>query len=67
MKAIVYREIGDSSVLELIERDVPEPGPGEVRVRMHASGVNPTDWKARSAGGTRRRAIRRCRTRTAPA
>jgi NADPH2:quinone reductase len=29
-----------------IER--PEPGPGEVRVRVHASGVNPTDVKARS-------------------
>src|SRR5262245_15876419 len=24
------------------------PGPGEVRVRVHVSGVNPTDWKART-------------------
>ena len=23
------------------------PGPGEVRVRIHRSGVNPTDWKSR--------------------
>ncbi|MEV5896409.1 NADPH:quinone reductase [Nonomuraea fuscirosea] len=48
MKAVLYREIGDPSVLELVERDVPEPGPGEVRVRVHVSGVNPTDWRARS-------------------
>jgi NADPH2:quinone reductase len=28
--------------------DLPEPGPGEVRVRIHVSGVNPTDWKSRA-------------------
>ncbi|MEU8195068.1 NADPH:quinone reductase [Microbispora amethystogenes] len=49
MKAVVYREIGDPSVLRLVERDVPEPGPGEVRVRIHASGINPTDLRARSS------------------
>lgn len=48
MRAVVYREIGDPSVLKLIEREMPEPGPGEVRVQVHASGVNPTDWRARS-------------------
>ena len=48
MQSIVYRETGDPSVLELVERDVPEPGPGEVRVRVVVSGVNPTDWKSRS-------------------
>ncbi|ROP64069.1 NADPH:quinone reductase [Curtobacterium sp. PhB115] len=51
MRSIVYTKPGDSSVLDLVERDVPEPGPGEVRVRVVVSGVNPTDWKAR-AGGT---------------
>jgi NADPH2:quinone reductase len=49
MRAIVYTETGDPDVLTLVERDVPEPGPGEVRVRVHVSGVNPTDWKARRA------------------
>ena len=49
MRAIVYSEPGDSGVLRLTERAVPEPGPGEVRVRVHVSGVNPTDWKQRSA------------------
>ncbi|NJP31183.1 NADPH:quinone reductase [Micromonospora thermarum] len=47
MKAIVYERTGDASVLQLIDRPVPEPGPGEVLVRMAVSGVNPTDWKAR--------------------
>jgi len=31
----------------MVERPVPEPGPGEVRVHVRVSGVNPTDWKAR--------------------
>ena len=48
MRSVVYRRTGDESVLELVERPVPEPGPGEVRVRIHRSGVNPTDWKSRS-------------------
>ncbi|MGM0361079.1 NADPH:quinone reductase [Streptomyces griseoaurantiacus] len=47
MKAIIYRANGGPEVLELVERDLPEPGPGEVRVRVAVSGVNPTDWKAR--------------------
>jgi NADPH2:quinone reductase len=47
MRAIVYDHTGDSDVLELKDRAVPEPGPGEVRVRIAVSGVNPTDWKAR--------------------
>ncbi|PWU43766.1 NADPH:quinone reductase [Micromonospora globispora] len=47
MKAIVYERSGDPSVLQLVDRPVPEPGPGEVLVRMAVSGVNPTDWKAR--------------------
>jgi NADPH2:quinone reductase len=51
MKAVSYRTTGPSSVLEFGERPEPHPGPGEVRVRIHVSGVNPTDWKARSAGG----------------
>ncbi|MFC8734336.1 NADPH:quinone reductase [Luteimicrobium sp. NPDC057192] len=48
MRAIVYSQTGEPSVLHLVERDVPEPGPGEVRVKVVVSGVNPTDWKARA-------------------
>src|SRR6476661_10035434 len=50
MRAVVYTETGPSSVLRLVERDVPEPGPGEVRVRVVRAGVNPTDWKSRAGG-----------------
>jgi NADPH2:quinone reductase len=48
MRAIVYDRAGDAGVLRLEERAVPEPGRGEVRVRIAVSGVNPTDWKSRS-------------------
>jgi NADPH2:quinone reductase len=48
MKSIVYRKTGDASVLELVDKEIPEPGPGEVRVKVVVSGVNPTDWKIRS-------------------
>ncbi|MFI5890106.1 NADPH:quinone reductase [Actinoplanes sp. NPDC051513] len=48
MKAIIYRDNGGPDVLELVDRDAPTPGPGEVRVRLAVSGVNPTDWKTRS-------------------
>ncbi|MCW2839234.1 MAG: NADPH:quinone reductase, partial [Aeromicrobium sp.] len=51
MRAIVYSQTGDPSVLGLVEREPAEPGPGEVRVRVVVSGVNPTDWKSR-AGAT---------------
>ena len=54
MRAIEYSVTGDPDVLTLVERQRPEPGPGEVRVRIHRSGVNPTDWKSRrgSRSGT---------------
>jgi NADPH2:quinone reductase len=48
MKAITYTRPGDPSVLELVERPIPEPGEGELRIRVLVSGVNPTDWKSRS-------------------
>jgi NADPH2:quinone reductase len=51
MKAIVYREHGGPEVLALEDRPVPQPGPGEVRVKVHFSGVNPTDWKSLAAPG----------------
>lgn len=51
MRAIVYRQTGDPDVLTLVERPEPEPGAGEVVVRIAVSGVNPTDWKARRGDG----------------
>ncbi|MEI5582599.1 MULTISPECIES: NADPH:quinone reductase [unclassified Agromyces] len=54
MRAIAYAETGPSSVLRLVERDLPQPGRGEVRVRIVVSGVNPTDWKARAGAAAGR-------------
>ena len=43
-RAVIYEAFGGPGVLEL--REVPEPhaGPGEVRVRVTAAGLNPMDW-----------------------
>jgi NADPH:quinone reductase len=40
----------DHGRIEVRELPTPEPGAGEVRVRVAVSGVNPTDWKARRPG-----------------
>jgi NADPH2:quinone reductase len=48
MRAITYTRLGDPSVLELVDKPMPEPGDGELRIRVLVSGVNPTDWKSRS-------------------
>ena len=50
MRAVVYSLTGGREVLRLVDRPLREPGPGEVRVKMQVSGVNPTDWKARRGG-----------------
>ena len=48
MRAAIYEQSGSSDVLKVSEVERPEPGPGEVRVRVRWSGVNPTDWKSRA-------------------
>ncbi|WP_030846817.1 NADP-dependent oxidoreductase [Streptomyces sp. NRRL F-4474] len=50
MRAIVVNEWGGPE--NLVEREIerPEPGLGEVLVRVHAAGVNPVDWKTRASG-----------------
>jgi NADPH:quinone reductase len=54
MRAALYDSHGPArDVLKVTEVDRPEPGPGEVRVRIEASGVNPTDWKSRSGATLR--------------
>jgi NADPH2:quinone reductase len=40
MKAIRIHQLGDASVLRLEQVDVPVPGPGQVRLRIEAIGVN---------------------------
>ncbi len=46
-KAMSYTEYGDADVLTLTEVPLVEPGPGQIRVRVRAAGVNPLDWKIR--------------------
>jgi NADPH2:quinone reductase len=49
MRAALYSDTGKAAdVLRVEEIPRPEPGPGEVLVRVYASGINPTDYKARS-------------------
>lgn len=47
MKAIRVRRFGGPEVLRLEEVPRPEPGPGELLVRVRAAAVNPVDWKLR--------------------
>ena len=49
MRAAWYERTGPArEVLVVGEMPDPEPGPGEVRVKLATSGVNPSDWKART-------------------
>jgi NADPH2:quinone reductase len=49
MRAAWYDQQGPASkVLQVGELVAPEPGPGDVRVRLHLSGINPGDTKKRS-------------------
>src|SRR5690348_4184128 len=54
MRAITHARPGDSSVRELVERPVPDPGDADVRLRVLVSAADPTGRKSRSAtdGGT---------------
>jgi NADPH2:quinone reductase len=48
MRAAFYTRLGAArDVLAVGEQPTPIPGPGEVRVRLSVSGVNPSDWKSR--------------------
>ena len=54
MRAALYDRHGAArEVLRVEQVDRPEPGPGEVRVKLQVSGVNPTDWKSRSGATPR--------------
>jgi NADPH2:quinone reductase len=51
MRAIGLNEFGGPEVLELVDLPEVHAGPGQVRIRVHAATVNPTDTMARN--GTR--------------
>jgi len=44
MKALVFERFGNpAEVLQLKDVAVPDPGPGQVRIRMIAAPINPSD------------------------
>ena len=47
MKAVWYEENGGAEILQYGDMPDPQPGPGEVRVKVATSGVNPSAWKRR--------------------
>lgn len=55
MRAAYYEKQGPAGeVFRIGELPTPQPGAGEVRVRLRYSGVNPSDWKTRNGGGGRK-------------
>lgn len=50
MKAIGLTSFGGPEVLQEFDLPAPQPGAGEVRIRVHAAGVNPTDITFRRGG-----------------
>ncbi len=54
MRAVGVCEWGGPDALEVVELPDPEPGRGELRIRVHAAAVNPTDTVLRSGGRAER-------------
>lgn len=53
MRAAFYTRQGTADEIKLGDQPKPTPAAGEVLVRVHTSGVNPSDWKTRRGGGNR--------------
>lgn len=51
MLTSIQHTLGGPEVLEIVQATVPQPLPNEILVRVHAAGLNPTDWKHRATGG----------------
>jgi NADPH:quinone reductase-like Zn-dependent oxidoreductase len=47
MKAVRFSEFGGPEVLKIVDLPDPHAGPGQIRIAVHAAGINPTDWKLR--------------------
>jgi NADPH:quinone reductase len=56
MRAVGVTEFGGPDALHVVQLPDPQAGPGEVRIRVHAAAVNPTDTGLR--GGMRRERVR---------
>src|SRR5690348_10922492 len=53
MKAVTFAEYGAPEVLQVTDAPEPQAGPGQVRIQVRASGLNPLDWKLRGGGMAR--------------
>jgi NADPH:quinone reductase-like Zn-dependent oxidoreductase len=42
---VQFSEYGDTDVLRAVDVPALSPGPGQVRIAVHAAGINPIDWK----------------------
>ncbi|MFE2270326.1 NADP-dependent oxidoreductase [Streptomyces lavendulae] len=47
MRKISFAEFGGPEVLQLVEAEEPQAGPGLIRIAVRAAGVNPVDWRIR--------------------
>ncbi|MCG6878993.1 MAG: zinc-binding dehydrogenase [Deltaproteobacteria bacterium] len=50
MKALVLDKPGKLNTLRIADVPMPEPGPGEVRLKVNAVGLNPVDYKVAASG-----------------
>jgi NADPH:quinone reductase-like Zn-dependent oxidoreductase len=50
MRAVAQEELGGPEVLKVVHLPTPEPGISQIRVRVHAAGVNPIDGVNRQTG-----------------
>src|SRR6478672_9365614 len=49
-KAVTYKALGGPEVIQFVERTVPAPAAGEVRIEVKAAAVNPIDILFRDPG-----------------
>ncbi len=47
MKMMSFAEFGGPEVLQIIDAEAPDAGPGQVRIAVRSAGVNPVDWRIR--------------------
>ena len=57
MRHVVYEQFGEPDVLQVVSSPVPQPGDGQVLIRVHGAGLNPIDWKTRKGLGFAARQI----------
>jgi len=48
MRAAIFQKYGSASELKIQSMEQPHPGPTEVLIKIHASSINPIDWKLRN-------------------